>query len=56
MRAAYEAQRTSGGLPATYEIYYAAAFAGQPPGTRHMGGADEVVVPLARLRHQGSRR
>ena len=42
MTAAYEGQRTAAGLPATWEIIYGAAFAGQP---RQSAGA-ETVVPI----------
>jgi malonyl-CoA O-methyltransferase len=53
MQAAYEAQRTPAGLPASWEILYGAAFsggdggAGTPPGEAH--------VPLAALRPLRSR-
>ena len=56
MRAAYETQRVAQGLPASYEIYYASAFAGRAPRSPDTGGADEIVVPLARIHRRSHRR
>jgi hypothetical protein len=59
MQAAYEAQRTGAGLPATWEVLYGAAFAGgDAHGDGHgrfAGGAahgmpGEAQVPLSALR------
>jgi malonyl-CoA O-methyltransferase len=46
MQAAYERQRQPGGLPANYEIFYGAAFAGSASGRRDAG---EVAIPLASI-------
>lgn len=45
-RATYERQRHEGLLPATFEVVYGAAFAGEPRAARPPG---EYVVPLERL-------
>jgi malonyl-CoA O-methyltransferase len=46
---AYEALRTGGRLPATWEVISAQAW-GPPPGTPiRVGGVDEVAVPLAAI-------
>jgi len=55
MQAAYEAQRTDAGLPATWEVLYGAAFAGSGDHGRFANGAaggppGEAQVPLAALR------
>lgn len=55
MTAAYERRRTSGGLPATFQLLYGAAFkdtrrAGADRGPPAGAAADEFVVPLERLR------
>jgi len=51
---AYEAYRTDGVLPATYEVIYAHAFAPDPGQPRRRGGAEIASFPIERLR--GSRR
>lgn len=54
MVAAYEALREARGLPATWQVVHAAAWAGeQPPGAH--GGDGEFVVPLASLRRSAPR-
>ena len=50
MIGAYERQRQAQGIPATWEVFYGAAFAGGAPAA----AAGEHVVPLARLRRRGS--
>lgn len=52
--AAYEAHRTDGVLPATYEVICAHAFAPDPTQPRRRGGAEVASFPIERLR--GSRR
>ena len=55
MLAAYEAFRSDGVLPATYEVIYAHAWAPEPGQPRRArGGAEVASFPLERLR--GSRR
>jgi malonyl-CoA O-methyltransferase len=53
MTSAYEALRTPQGLPATYELIFAAAFGGErsPPGRERSGrgAAGEYTVPLTAL-------
>jgi malonyl-CoA O-methyltransferase len=51
---AYEAFRTDGVLPATYEVIYAHAWAPEPGQPRRSGGGDIASFPVERLR--GSRR
>jgi malonyl-CoA O-methyltransferase len=51
---AYEAFRTDGVLPATYEVVYAHAFAPLPGQPRRTPGGDVASFPIERLR--GSRR
>jgi malonyl-CoA O-methyltransferase len=43
MRTAYEARRDAAGLPARFEIFYGAAFAGAQPARTPAG---EVAIPL----------
>ena len=52
--AAYEAFRSDGVLPATYEVVYAQAFAPEPGQPRRTPGGDIASFPIERLR--GSRR
>jgi malonyl-CoA O-methyltransferase len=51
----YEQRRSSLGLPATYEIVYAAAFAGDAASAgaagRHTAG--EILIPVAHVRRRG---
>jgi malonyl-CoA O-methyltransferase len=49
MLAAYEAQRTARGLPATYEVVYGAAWAAAPDG-RPYAAADETLISVEALR------
>jgi malonyl-CoA O-methyltransferase len=52
MRAAYEACRAAGGLPASFEIFFGAAFAGKGP---RVGTAAEVSIPFTSIgRSRGS--
>jgi malonyl-CoA O-methyltransferase len=53
MMAAYERQRVAAGLPATYELIFGAAFAGDTT-LRHQA-ADEVAVPVGAIRRRGAR-
>jgi malonyl-CoA O-methyltransferase len=52
MTAAYEALRTTRGLPATYEVIYGAAFGGAGTSTAQMSASGETVVPLTSLKHR----
>jgi hypothetical protein len=54
MTAAYERYRTPGGLPATWQLLYAAAFNGPRDRQRHGSpeAAGEFVVPLNTLRRR----
>jgi malonyl-CoA O-methyltransferase len=56
MRAAYEARRTPAGLPATWEVVYAAAWAPEATATRRMDTAGEVRIGLDHLRDRLVRR
>ena len=51
---AYEAFRSEGRLPATYEVIYAHAWAPEPGQPRRSGGSEIASFPIDRLR--GSRR
>jgi malonyl-CoA O-methyltransferase len=51
---AYEAFRTDGVLPATYEVIYAHAWAPEPSQPRRSGGGEIATFSVDRLR--GSRR
>jgi malonyl-CoA O-methyltransferase len=49
MNAAYEAQRTTAGLPSTWQVVYAVAWAPQDAGTRR-GVEGEVLINVDQLR------
>jgi malonyl-CoA O-methyltransferase len=51
---AYETFRVDGSLPATYEVFYAHAWAPDSSQPRRTGGAEIATFPVDRLR--GSRR
>ena len=55
MNAAYEAQRTAAGLPATWQVVYAVAWA-PPDAPASRGGAGEVFIDLDQLRGRRSGR
>jgi malonyl-CoA O-methyltransferase len=52
MLAAYEAQRSDGRLPATYEVVFAQAWVPERPASRQRDDGAEVLVPLSRLRRR----
>jgi len=56
MLAAYESLRTPAGLPASWEIIYGAAFAGQPHArdVAPAGEAAETRIPVASIRRRGA--
>ena len=49
---AYERQRTSAGLPATFEVIAGAAFGGNAPAPSPPAGQREVAVPLSAIRRK----
>ena len=52
MIAIYEQRRQAGGIPATWEVIYGAAFGGW---SRQLGGAaGEAYVPVSGIRRRGS--
>ena len=56
MRERYEAFRTEGLLPATYEVVYGHAWVGAPPVPAVTGDPGTVTVPLSKLSGRSSKR